>query len=202
MIDNLARAFPRERPGHPPVAPHIEIVPSRQQRRARPRVVYALATVAGIFAILMTQLLVSIAVADGTYQIASLQVQQRDLARTEQAKQEALNMLRSTQNLAANAEALGMVSNINLVYLSVADAAVIGDPAVARADAGSVTGATGNLIANSLLAEVPLVDPAASVPPAGELAPADAAGAGAPAAPAVPAPVASQPQGIPSPVTH
>lgn len=212
MTDNLARSFPLEQPA-PLRAPHVEIVPTRQQRRARPRVVYALVTVTGIFAILLTQLLMSIAVADGAYQISALQVEQRDLAREEQAMQERLNTLSSTQNLAANAEALGMVSNTAVAYLSLADGTVIGSPAPASAAQGTLTGATGNLIPNALLADVPLVtahagtattegadsasvDEGASRP--GTLLPAVASQQAQEAQ----SPAAGKAQGIPSPVTE
>ena len=90
---------------------HIEIVSTRHQRRARPRVVYALVGVAGLFIILMAQLLLSIWLSDGAYQISGLQQTQRDLSRDQQALAESLNVLQSPQNLGGRASALGMVVN-------------------------------------------------------------------------------------------
>ena len=64
--------------------------------------------------------------ADGAYQISSLQSDQRDLLREEQALDEQLELLGSTQNLTANAEALGMVASGNPVFLDVATGGVSG----------------------------------------------------------------------------
>ena len=52
---------------------HLEVVPSRAQRRARPRMLPALVTIGGIAVILLAQLLLSIVIADGAYQISALQ---------------------------------------------------------------------------------------------------------------------------------
>jgi hypothetical protein len=70
---------------------------------------------------------------------------------------EDLNRVSSPQNLAANANALGMVSNSNPAYLRLSDGAVLGAPVPANGAAGTVTGGQGNLVPNSLLAGVPLV---------------------------------------------
>lgn len=66
MSSDLAFALPDQpqRPQKPQSTRHIEIVSTRQQRRARPRVVYSLVVVGGLFAVLLVQLLVSIALAD------------------------------------------------------------------------------------------------------------------------------------------
>lgn len=101
----FAPAIPDNRPRH------IEIVVTRGQKRARPRVVYALVAVAGLFVILMAQLLLSIWLSDGAYQISGLQQTQRDLSRDQQALGETLGVLQSPQNLAGQASALGMVMN-------------------------------------------------------------------------------------------
>jgi hypothetical protein len=127
---------------------HLEVAPTRVQRRARPKVLPALVTVAGIGVILLAQLFLSIAVADGAYQIADLQGAQRDLQRQEQALTENLEVLSSTQNLIANAEHLGMIASGNPVFLDLSTGAVTGNPTAAG---GSLTGAAGNQIGNSLL---------------------------------------------------
>ena len=90
---------------------HIEIVSTRHQKRARPRVVYALVAVAGLFIILMVQLLLSIWLSDGAYQISGLQQTQRNLALDQQSLGESLTVLQSPQNLGVRASALGMVVN-------------------------------------------------------------------------------------------
>lgn len=138
--------------------PHLEIAASRAQRRARPRVVYALAVIAGIGVILVAQLLMSIVTADGAYQISALQTKQKNLAQERKALNEKLEVLGSTQNLTQNAEALGMVASGNPVFLDVSTGRVSG---TATADGGSLVGGTGNLIGNSLLTGSTKVDPAA-----------------------------------------
>lgn len=156
-MSNLAFTLPGHAPQHPQAQPrHIEIVTTRSQRRARPRLAYSLIIIAGLFAVLATQLLLSIALADGAYQISALQTEQKELNRARQSVTEQLNVLNSPQNLAARAESLGMVSNNSAVYLNLADGAVMGKPTAAKAGAGSVIGGNGSLlIANSLLDGVP-----------------------------------------------
>lgn len=135
---------------------HLEVAPTRGQRRARPRVLPAIVTIAGIGVILLAQLLLSIVLADGAYTIANLQTQQRDLERQEQALTEQLEVLSSTQNLIANAENLGMIASGIPVFLDLSTGAVSGNPTPAG---GSLTGSRGNQIGNSLLTGSTLVEP-------------------------------------------
>lgn len=172
MSTNLAYARPLSAPSRPtlhgrampsrpePVAhpTHIEIVTTRAQRRARPRVAYAVVTVASLFVIFAAQLLLSIVVAQGAYQIDGLQGQQKELLRTAQALQENLDRLSSTQNLATQAAHLGMVPNPSPFALNLETGGVYGMPG--SADPTGCGGAC-NLVPNSLLAGMPLVNPAA-----------------------------------------
>src|SRR5690606_29758829 len=73
MSGSLAHVLPAPTPRTEGPAPYIEIAPSRDQRRARPRLAYAMVVVGGLFAVLVSQLLLSIALADGAYEIAALQ---------------------------------------------------------------------------------------------------------------------------------
>jgi hypothetical protein len=139
-----------------PIAPSIEIAPTRAQRRSRPRVAYAVVVVGGLGAVLAGQLLLSIALSDGAYVIDGLQSKQTALARSEQLLSEDLDKLSSPQNLARNAESLGMVQNANPAYLRLSDGAVLGAPAAAQGSNGTVLGAGGSLVANQLLVNVPL----------------------------------------------
>jgi hypothetical protein len=148
MSTNAAFAAPRtrrtdSRPGAS--RPHIEIVSTRDQRRARPKTVYATIVIGGLFTVLLAQLLLSIGLSDGAYAIQSLQQKQRDLGRTQQVLSEDLERLSSPQNLAANAGAMGMVSNAAPVYLRLSDAAVLGAPVAATAD-DSTAGLVGNVL--------------------------------------------------------
>ncbi|MEN2737338.1 hypothetical protein ABCS02_06050 [Microbacterium sp. X-17] len=186
---------------------HLEVVSTRSQRRARPRTVYAVTAVSSLLVIVVAQLLLSIGVSQGAYQLSSLQNQQTQLQRSYQAASEDLNRLTSPQNLAANANALGMVSNSNPAYLRLSDGAVLGAPLAATGAAGTVTGGQGNLVPNSQLNGVPLAA-APGVTVTG--APAAAAGAAqagssasAGAASTTPAKPSVPLQGaLPTPVTH
>jgi hypothetical protein len=149
----LARPLRPSAPAAPSPRRHLEIAPTRAQRRARPRVAHAVITVAGIGAILLVQLLLSFVLADGAYQITSLQSDQRDLLREEQALDEHLELLGSTQNLIANAEALGMVASGNPMFLDVTTGHVSGTGSKARS-------LPNNLIPNSLLDGSLAIDPA------------------------------------------
>jgi len=157
----------------------LEVGTSRAQRRARPKVAYALVATAALFVLLLAQLAISIALSDGAYKISALEAERTELARDQQKYSEQLDVLSSPQNLAVNAEALGMVRNSNPVYLDAATGAVHGDPAPAAPDAD---GARDNLIGNTLLQGVPVV---AATPDAagGAVAEASDAPTAAPGAP-------------------
>jgi len=203
VSSNLAFAAPQSTPREQEPTRHIEIVSSREQRKARPRIVYALVTVAGLFALFLAQLLLSIVVSDGAYRIAGLQNEQRDLGRQEQALSEQLDLLSSPQNLAAQAESLGMVlSTTSPVFLRLADGAIVGS-ASAAGEGQTVIAATGSLVPNALLGDVPLVaqtpaGTAAPLTPGGFVEPAP----GAPDAAVPPGSVTSNPMALPSPVTR
>jgi len=184
-----------------PSRPALEVVATRSQRRARPRAAYAIATVAGVFAILLTQLLLSIVLSDGAYRITALEAQRIELDRTAQVLTERLNVFDSAQNVAANAESLGMVvSTVSPAFLLLSDGSVQGSPTPAGAGSGVLDG-RGDLVGNVLLADVPLVTPAA----------AGGASAATTGVPPTPSPSGSLPSGsstalpsgaLPSPVTR
>lgn len=124
--------------------------------RPRPNFVRAAVVLAALGAIFGAQLLLSIVVSSGQYEIAALQSQQKELDRTAESLQESLQTLSSTQHLADNAIALGMVQGTGAAYLRLSDGAVITAPgATPRYDC---TGSCG-LVANDLLGGVPLVQP-------------------------------------------
>lgn len=197
-MSNLAYARPSAYPApsaplRPVAQPHIEIVTTRAQRSARPKVVYAIATVISLFAIFGAQLLLSIVVSDGAYQIAALQSQQKELVRTQQDLTERLDLRNSTQYLAASAAKLGMVPGSSPQFLDLSTGAV--SPAPGTIDS-SGCGGTCNLVANSLLGGVPLIDPKAATATPNTVAP---AGTGSAASgPAAPTVVTA----LPAPVTH
>lgn len=155
MSAAFAYAVPRERALPAEDTRHIRVVSTPTQRRARPKVFYALVTIAGVFALFIAQLLMSIVISDGAYQISSLNAQQRQLDREQQALTEQLNLLSSPQNLATRAESLGMVlSTTTPVFLSLADGSIIGrEGSGARGEA--LVGNKSNLVPNSLLGDLP-----------------------------------------------
>lgn len=197
-MSNLAYAAPRRRPAEPAPRPHIEIAPSREQRRARPTVAYAVITVASLFLIFAAQLLLSIVVSDGAYQIATLQSQQKELLRSQEALTESLDLAASSQNLAINAANLGMVPAGSPLFLDLETGAVMGAPG-ADALARPGCGANCNLIANDLLTGmVPVTK--TPTPPAGSSGAATPTTPGA--APATTAPAPAPITALPAPVTH
>ena len=151
MSDNLARAsFSLDSDQFDAPIPErrgFRLVSPAPSRRARPRIFYALTAVAGIAAIIVAQLLLSVGISQGAYEISSLQSSQAELGRTAASLNEDLVRVSSPQSLAANAEGLGMVSNSNPVYLRLSNGAVLGAPASAS---GSQAGAA-SLVPNALL---------------------------------------------------
>ncbi|NRD26133.1 hypothetical protein [Frigoribacterium sp. VKM Ac-2836] len=179
MSSNLAIATPstRPQPSSTPVARPVEIVTSRSQRRARPKIAYALIATAALFVLLLAQLAISIALSDGAYKISDLQAAKTELVRDQQKYSEQRDVLSSPQNLAANADELGMVRNSNPVYLDLATGAVHGSPAPA---AGADEATSGNLIPNTLLEGVPLTTKAPAAAAEGAAADPAATSIGAP----------------------
>ncbi|TAL40622.1 MAG: hypothetical protein EPN91_12770 [Salinibacterium sp.] len=127
--------------------PGIELVP-RVDRRARPRVAYAVVTVTSVLVIFALQLLLSIMVSQGAYDIDTLQSKQKELLRTEQALGEQIDLYGSTQNLAASAAALGMVPGANPKFLDIGSGQVSTAPRLL--DANSCGGSCTN-VPNALL---------------------------------------------------
>ena len=167
---STAYAFARPQRSEP-ITPtrHIEIVTTRAQRRARPKSFYAVLAVSAVFALFLAQLMLSIVLSDGAYQISSLQVEQNQLARTEQALAEQLELLKSPQSLAQKAETLGMVvGSGSPAFLRLSDGVLIGTPVAATGTAGAL-GPDGGLVANFLLVpSTETVNPETTDEPSGE----------------------------------
>jgi hypothetical protein len=201
MSTNLAYAQPQpqQRPDQRPS--HIEIVTTKAQRKARPRALYAVVTVGSMFAILAAQLLLSIVVTQGAYQIDSLQYEQKILNRTEQSLLESLSLRSSSQNLAAQAAGFGMIPNATPYSLNVSNGSVFRLPG--SADPAGCGGACG-LVGNSLLTGMPLASVEAAA--ATTAAKAEAAATAATATTTTGASVAAAPEpannAIPAPVTR
>lgn len=179
-----------------PQAPRLRPAPDRALGRAKPRLMYAIIAVASIGVIALVQLLLSIAMTQGAYELDGYLVREAQLAREEAKLSEDLDGVESPQFLAANAEALGMVPNSAPVYLRLSDGAVLGMPTAA----GGGAAASAPLVPNSLIDGVPLVteQQAAQTPSGGQGA---VRGGQAATAPVDVAPVAPA-DGLPTPATH
>jgi hypothetical protein len=199
---SVAVARPLRQPTRQPLTPprrHLEVVPTRAQRRARPRMLPALITIGGIGVILIAQLLLSIVIADGAYQISGLQSAKHGAVLQQHALSEQLDLLASPQHLAANAEALGMVASGNALYLDAKTGAVTGNGSAAG---GSMLG-SGDQVGNVLLEGTSLVTPnstgsgstTTTDSTGGSQAPTDTGTGGAGQAPQTPGL-------LPSPTTH
>jgi hypothetical protein len=182
-------AAPRRAPLKP--AP---LDPARVRRAARPRIRYAMVAVTGIFAILLAQLLLSMVVSEGAYQIQALQSANKELGRDVQQLTEAQQTLSSTQNLVGQAAALGMVNDPNRVFLRLSDGKVLGTPVPASADNAAVTDS--DLVSNVLVKDLPLA--AAAAGNGAE----DPAVSGVPDGQSADGSLASSGEGLPSPVTR
>jgi len=160
MSTNLALVDPAVVPSRAPRPSRrdrpelVEVTPSKAQRRARPRIAYAVVAVAALGILLLAQLGISMVLSQGAYTLNSLSAEQTNLSRTQQSLSEDLRVLDSPQNLARNAQALGMIANSTPVYLDPKTGRVYGTPTPAVAD--QATAATSNQVPNSLLDDVPL----------------------------------------------
>lgn len=205
----------------PPVAPKspFSIAAAGVLRRRKPKLAYAAVVVVGVFAIVVAQLMLSIGLSNGAYEIESLQSQQKEIDRTNSALSEQLDGLSAPQSLAASAESLGMVANVHPAYLRLSDGAVLGTPQTASSTSGSLTNGQPSLVPNALTTAAAAAAAAAAAgaaaPASASAAAAAAAGAegaaatagtpvGAPSAPPAAATNAAVPwQGqLPSPTTH
>ncbi len=103
-----------------------------------PKLRYIVVILAGIFAILGGQLLLSIAVSGAAYEISGLKAQVRGSHQQLQIVAEEISALTAPDTLAGLATSMGMVEDNNPAYLRLSDATVIGE-AVAAASSDSTT---------------------------------------------------------------
>lgn len=107
------------------------VAPSAKKGRNRRAI--ALTVIFGLVGIQLVQLFIGVLVSQGAYQLADLKAQKRDLTLTTQILGQQVSSLSSNQNLANAAQHLGMISNVNPVYLRLADKKVFGTPVPATA---------------------------------------------------------------------
>jgi hypothetical protein len=145
----------------PPYPQRVQIITTRAQRRARPKLVYALGAITVIFAIFLAQLLITIALSGGAYTITDLQSTGQALGRTASSLNEKLDTLGSSQNLQANALALGMVNSSQAAFLRLSNGSVLGTATAAGSATLPSAGQNGSTdsVPNSLLTNIPLIKP-------------------------------------------
>lgn len=116
-----------------------------------PKLRYVVITLMGIFTILGAQLMLSIAVSGGAYEIAGLKGEVRHSQQQLQVVAEDINALTAPDTLAGLAGSMGMVADNNPAYLRLSDAAVLGEAVPASLDSSafvySVTAGTETLVA-------------------------------------------------------
>jgi hypothetical protein len=103
-----------------------------------PRLRYIVVVLTGIFAILGIQLLLSIAVSGGAYEIAALKGEMRKSQQELQIVEEDISALVAPSTLAGLATAMGMVADNNPAYLKLSSGEVIGEALPAGASGGSL----------------------------------------------------------------
>ena len=131
---------------------HLRLAPATRRRFGRSPVAASLVAVGIVLAILATQLGLSIAISQGAYEARALEIEQRDLSRVERVLSQNVGKLSSPQNLAENAAALGMVQNVRPATLRLSDGLVMGTLESITSDP------RGNIVPNSTLESMPVVD--------------------------------------------
>ncbi len=136
-------------------------VPSTRQKtqaNAVPKLRYIVVLLAGIFAILGGQLLLSIAVSGGAYEIASLKSDLRGSQQKQQIVGEEISALVAPDTLATLAGSMGMVPDNNPAYIRVSDGVVVGEALPAEASASgqvfAVTAGTESLVPPAIVDDV------------------------------------------------
>jgi hypothetical protein len=113
-----------------PNRPNLRSV-SAPAPQSPPKLRYVVGTLLGIFAVLMSQLGLSIALGSGAYEIRDLERQLAERNRDLSIVSEEIGSMQDPQTLAQLAVTLGMVDNADPAYLRLSDSQVIGsgDPA-------------------------------------------------------------------------
>jgi len=146
---------------HKATAPKLRAVSSTRQKPSSapvPKLRYIVVTLVGIFAILGAQLMLSIAVSGGAYEIASLKGEVRQSQQQLQVVAEDINALTAPDTLATLAASMGMVADNNPAYLRLSDATVLGQAVPASSNQSamvySVTAGTETLVAPDIVQTV------------------------------------------------
>lgn len=148
----VRQAYPAPSPGRPDARPQLQPVPPARARQRLSRFGFAMTSVVMLLVVLLAQLGLSIAVSGGAYEARALQTELKDLTRVERVLAQNTDRLASPQNLAENAAQLGMVQNSTPATIRLSDGAVLGTVA------GATAAVEPNLVPNSALDGLPVVD--------------------------------------------
>lgn len=122
----------RPLPARPVEAPPVvgtapaALVSPRVSPLARPKVLAASVVLCGAATVVVAQLLLSIATANGAYELSALHQRSDVLTHQQQVASEALRAEAAPQRLAARAKALGMVPDDSPAYLDATTGKVLG----------------------------------------------------------------------------
>lgn len=138
------------RPVPASTAPRVAVAPRTSSRANIASALRALSPkiIAGVVAIIILNILLSSLSNASIYKISQLKKETATLGTQTQIINQEVASLRSPQNLANSAMALGMVVNSNPVFLSVKQSRVFGSSSPASANN---SGVSNNLIANAAL---------------------------------------------------
>ncbi|WP_293694787.1 hypothetical protein [uncultured Agrococcus sp.] len=106
--------------------------------RRGPKLVHGVVALSGLIAIVVAQLIMSVALSDGAYELRALQLEQAQAERTQQGLQEQVIALESPQHLAMSAEALGMENGDQRQFIELSTGSVTTGPDALHVENGSV----------------------------------------------------------------
>jgi len=148
----------RQSPGR-----RLHVVDTPARRRRRPKLVYGIVAVIGALAIGAAQMVLSILMTQGSYELSKLNEEQRALTYQKQILEDDIAGLSSPQFLAANATALGMVIDEAPSYLRLSDGALLG-PGQVSFGRSSIDALGRAAVPNAFVEDTPLVtDPDATI---------------------------------------
>ncbi len=174
-------ALPERTPDRAPERRRGLVVLPRPHLRRAPSLVHGAVALAGLGAIILGQLGLSMLVGESAYEIAGLQSTSAALGRQEQTLQERLDTLESPQQVALAAEELGMVQGQASLFLQLSTGSVVGGPDALHMQQPTVATDGSLLVANELVqpsqqtpvAPTPAEEPAEPEPYPGMLLPAE-----------------------------
>lgn len=179
-LHTLPERAPERAPDRAPERRRRLVPLPRPTVRRAPSVVHGVVALAGLGAIILGQLGLSMVVGEGAYEIAGLQATSAQLSREQQTLQEQLDTLESPQQVATAAESLGMVQGQASQFLQLSSGAVLGGPDALHMQQPSVSTDGSLLVGNELLQsstpaqQAPVVEePAEPEPYPGMLLPAE-----------------------------